>query len=116
MADSRECTTLHRSRLLLLLLLLLLLDVQESLKLPNARGMAHLAERLGLDLPDALARDLELLSDFLQRARIAIAQPETQFEHFAFALGEARQHVAQFVLQQTVAGHLGRILRALVFD
>jgi hypothetical protein len=36
-----------------------------SFELPDARGVAHFAQRLRLDLADALARDLELLAHFL---------------------------------------------------
>src|SRR5262249_44374937 len=49
-----------------------LLGVEEAVELPNARRVAHLAQRLRLDLPDALARDLELLADFLERAAVAV--------------------------------------------
>jgi hypothetical protein len=34
---------------------------------PQARGLAQLAQGLGLDLPNPFARHRELLADFLQR-------------------------------------------------
>ena len=45
--------------------------VQEILELLAAAGVAQLAQRLGLDLADALARDVELLADLLERAGTA---------------------------------------------
>jgi hypothetical protein len=49
-------------------------------------GMAHFAQRLGFDLADALAGDVELAAHFLQRARVAVAQAEAQFQDLALAL------------------------------
>src|SRR6185312_11912017 len=43
-----------------------LLDVEERAQLFGAAGVAQLAQRLGLDLADALAGDVELLADFLE--------------------------------------------------
>src|SRR5258706_14466555 len=59
-------------------------NLQKPLQMADARGMAHFAERLGLDLPDAFTGDAKLLADLFERARIAIPQPETQFQHFPF--------------------------------
>ena len=50
--------------------------------------MAHLAQRLGLDLADALARDLELLADLFKRAAVAVGEAEAELEHAAFAFRE----------------------------
>ena len=50
----------------------------------------------------------ELPADFLQRARIAVAQAEAQFQDLLLAFGQAGEHIVQLVLQQTEAGHLGR--------
>jgi hypothetical protein len=49
-------------------------NLQKAVQLPQTRGMAHFAERLGLDLPDPFARDIELVANFLKRARVAVAQ------------------------------------------
>src|SRR2546428_587638 len=75
---------------------------EEALKLAQPRRVAHLAQRLGLDLADAFARDLELLADFFERAAVAIPKAEAQFEHLAFAVGQRGEHVAQLLLQQAV--------------
>src|SRR5581483_10770142 len=98
------------------LLRLLRLQFEETLELADARGMAHFSQRLGFDLADALARDLELPAHFLERARVAIAQAKAQLEHLALALGEAGEHVTEFVLQQAEARDLGRILSGLILD
>src|ERR1017187_5094900 len=42
-------------------------NFQKAVQLADARGVAHFAERLGLDLPDALTRDSELLPNFAWR-------------------------------------------------
>src|SRR5262245_10203367 len=78
--------------------------------------MAHFAKRLGFDLPDALARDADLVAEFLERARVAVHQTETLLQNFALALGETAEHIAEFVLQQTEARDFGRALSGLVLD
>ena len=82
---------------------------EESVQLAYARGMAHLAERFGLDLPDAFARDAELLAHLFERAGIAVTQAETQGEDHLLALTQAAEHVGEFVFQQAEARDLGRI-------
>src|SRR6185503_20138240 len=54
---------------------------QEAPELLGARGMPQLAERLGLDLPDPLAGDREVLADFLQRVLAPVGEPEAQAQH-----------------------------------
>src|SRR5882724_373577 len=48
-------------------------NLQKPLQMAETRGMAHFAKRLGFDLPDTLARDMELLADLFKRARITVA-------------------------------------------
>ena len=59
----------HLARLVLL---------EESVELADAGRVAHLAERLGLDLADSLAGHLKLLSHFLKSAAVAVLQTESQ--------------------------------------
>src|SRR5690242_17311723 len=47
-------------------------SLQKVLERLGAGGVAEFAERLRLDLPDALAGDAELLADFFQRAAVAV--------------------------------------------
>src|SRR5437773_8959226 len=48
--------------------------VEESLELSAAHGMLQLANRLGFNLPDALAGHLEDAPDLLERVRVPVAQ------------------------------------------
>ena len=48
----------------------------EAFELPDAGGVAHFPQCLGLDLADALAGDLELAADFLERAAVAVLEAE----------------------------------------
>src|ERR1041385_3089851 len=90
-------------------LLHLLLDFEETVQLPDSRWVAHLAQRLGFDLPNSLPGDPKLPAYFFKGARITVSQSETHFEDFAFAFIKARQHVAQLVAQQTKTRHIARI-------
>src|ERR1700688_3995001 len=58
---------------------------EKRAKLPASRGVAQLPERLGLDLPDALARDGEALSDLLQRVLAPVADAEPHLDHLFLA-------------------------------
>ena len=89
---------------------------QKAVQLPQARGVAHFAERLGLDLPNAFTGDLELMADVFQRAGVAITDAKAKLEHLPFAFIQAAQHVAQHVLEQAEAGDVEGILRRLVLD
>src|SRR5438552_14136902 len=51
--------------------------LQVVAQLLRAGWMAQLAERLGLDLADALTRDAEPLADLFQRALVAVDQAES---------------------------------------
>src|SRR5439155_9592771 len=56
------------------------LVLDEGLEVAPAQRMAQLAERLGLDLPDALTGDREALANLFQRvlALLADAEPEAE--------------------------------------
>ena len=49
-------------------------------ELPAADGVLELLDGFSLDLPDALAGDLEDLSDFLQGVSIPCADPVSQLQ------------------------------------
>ncbi len=51
--------------------------LDEAFEIARAAGLAQLAQRLGLDLPDSFARDRELLADFLERVVGLLPDPET---------------------------------------
>ncbi len=55
--------------------------------------MPELAQRLGLDLPDALPGNPEALPHFLQRPLVAVDQAEAQLQDAALARGQGIQDV-----------------------
>ena len=61
--------------------------------------MAQLAQRLGLDLADAFARDVELLADLLERAGTAVLDAEAELEDLLLTRGEGGEHVHELLLQ-----------------
>src|SRR3546814_7725402 len=70
------------------------LDVEERAQLFGAARVAQLAQRLRLDLANALAGDVELLADFFQRVVGVHVDAEAHAQYFRFARGEAGEHVA----------------------
>src|SRR5262245_40451740 len=58
---------------------------QERLELAAPRGVPQLAERLGLYLADALARDREVLADLLEGVLAALADAEPHLDHLLLA-------------------------------
>src|SRR5271157_5932327 len=66
--------------------------VQKTSQFSGARRMFQFAQRLGLDLADAFARDRELLADFLERMVGVHADAESHAQHALLARGEGSQH------------------------
>ena len=54
------------------------LRLEEVFQFPAARGVTQLAQRLGFDLADALARDVEFPAHLFQRPAPAVVQAEAQ--------------------------------------
>src|ERR671913_1671046 len=66
----------------------------EGLEQARARRVAEFAERLGLDLADALARHVEVLADLFERVLLALrAEAVAQLDDDLFARAEGRQHL-----------------------
>ena len=65
-----------------------------------ARGVAQLAHRAGLDLSNALSREVERLADFFERARLAAVETEAQGENLALALVERREQTIDLFRQE----------------
>ena len=61
--------------------------------------MTQLAQRLGFNLPDALARDLEALAHFFERVLGAIFEAEAHLDDALFARRERAQHLRGVLLQ-----------------
>src|SRR5439155_5937372 len=78
--------------------------------------MAQLAERLGLDLPDALPRDREVLPDLFQRVVGILADPKALAQHALLARREGLQRVVDLALQIIADGRVQRRDGLLVLD
>ncbi len=70
--------------------------------------MLQLAQRLGFDLADALARDVELLAHFFQRVVGAHLDAEAHAQHLGFARGQAVEDVLDHVAQAGLHGRFDR--------
>src|SRR5436309_7585309 len=71
------------------------LIIQEAPELPRPARMLQLAQRLRLDLPDALARHAELLPDLFQRMIGVHADAEAHAEHPFLARRQRCQHAGR---------------------
>src|SRR5512141_2006621 len=72
---------------------------QERLQLLRPRRMAELAQRLGLDLPDPLAGDVERPADFFEGVLGAVADAEPHLQDLLLPRRERLQYPAGLVLQ-----------------
>src|SRR5262249_44205562 len=68
------------------------LIIQKAGQLAAAGRVLELAQRLGLDLADALARHRELLADLFQRVVGIHADAEAHAQHALLARRQGRQH------------------------
>src|SRR6266508_2638371 len=93
-----------------------LLALDEALEALRARRMPELPQRLRLDLADALARDLEVLADLLQRVVALLAEAEAHPEHLLLARGERGEHLPGLLGQVHVDDRVGRRDERLVLD
>ena len=62
--------------------------LQVVLQLAAAGWVAELAQRLGLDLADPLAGDVELLAHFLERSGTPVLETEPELQHPPLASGQ----------------------------
>src|SRR5688500_16426613 len=67
-------------------------SLQDRTQLPASRGVTQLAQRLRLDLADALARDREALAHFFERVLAAVADAEPHLDDLLLARGQRLQH------------------------
>src|SRR2546422_7918258 len=82
-------------------------SLQERLQLPAAGRVAQLAERLRLDLPDALAGDREALAHFLERVLAAVADAKPHLDHLLLAGRQRLEDGLGLLLQIQVDDSLG---------
>src|SRR5262245_33449887 len=73
--------------------------VEECAQPMATAGVPQLAQRLGLDLSDALARDREILADLLQRVLASVVEPEAHLDDFLFARSERLEYLRRLLLQ-----------------
>src|SRR5262245_14722275 len=78
--------------------------------------MAELSERLRLDLADALARHLEVLTDLLEGVVALLADAEAHPEDLLLARRQRLEHLPGLLGQVHVDDRLGRRDDALVLD
>src|SRR5882724_7840286 len=78
--------------------------------------MPQLAQRLRLNLTNALARDGKRLTDFFERVLAAVIKAETHLDNFFLARRQGLQHRGSLFLQVQVNDRVGRRNHGLVFD
>src|SRR5258708_537737 len=82
--------------------------LEERLELTRPRRMAQLAQRLRLDLPDALARDGEVLADRLERVLAGVAHADAHLDHLFLARRQRLQALIRLLLEVQVDHRVGR--------
>src|SRR5438876_1127518 len=92
------------------------LAFEEATQLLRTRRVTQLAQGLGLDLPDALARDVELLADFFERVIGVHLDAEAHAQHLCLARGERVEHVLAYIAQARIHRVVDRSDRARILD
>src|SRR5271166_2701912 len=92
------------------------LVVEEAPELPRPARVLELAERLGLNLADALARHRELLADLFERVVGVHADAEAHAQNPLFARGERSQNTRRRLAQVRLDRRIDRQDRVLVLD
>src|ERR671936_340578 len=77
---------------------------------------AELLQALVLDLPDALAGDVERPADLVERARVLAVEPVAELEHLALTARERAEVLPQRLLAERDLGLLVRQRQVLVGD
>src|SRR5690606_12138760 len=90
--------------------------LDERLEALAARRVTQLAQRLRLDLADALAGDLEVLTDLLEGVVGLLADAEAHAEHLLLARRERGEDLARLIGQVHRDHALARRDDALVLD
>ena len=85
--------------------------LRKPCKLLAAHRMLQLLDRLGFDLPHALARDLEDAAHLFQGVGVAVAQAVAQADDLPLAVGERLEQAFDLLPQQAIAGRRARGFR-----
>src|SRR5207248_1782353 len=92
------------------------LILDEAAQPLRAARVPQFPQRLGLDLPDALARHLEVLSHFLEGVIGLLPDAEAHAEHLLLARRERRQHLPRLLREVHVDHRVGGRGDGLVLD
>src|SRR5258708_10332212 len=90
--------------------------LEERLELTRPRRMAQIAQRLGLDLRDAFARDGEILAAFLERVLAAVADAEAHLDHLFLARRQRLQDLVRLLLEVQVDHRVRRGYDLAILD
>src|SRR5262245_27458790 len=90
--------------------------LEEAPELLGPRGMAELAEGLGLDLADALTGHGEVLAHFLERVLAAVGEPEAEAQHLLFTRRQRVQHLVGLLAERKPDHALHGRAHLLVLD
>src|SRR5262249_4399255 len=90
--------------------------VDEALELLAAARVPELAQRLRPDLADALARALEVLTDFFERVIALLADTEAHAQDLLLARRQRLEDLPRLLGEVHVDDRLGRREDALVLD
>ena len=78
--------------------------------------MAQLGQRLAFDLADALARDAEFATDFLESARMAVLKAEAELDDLALTVGKTVEHLLKLLTEHGVGCRVRRCHGTGVLD
>src|ERR1039457_701177 len=88
--------------------------IEERAQAMAAAGMPQFPERLGLDLPYALARHGEMLADLFERVLAAVLQSKAHLDDLLFAGTEGLQDFGRLFAKVQIDDRLGRRHHAAV--
>src|ERR671921_724630 len=89
---------------------------EKGAQLSRSRRVPQLAQRLGLDLPDAFARDREALAHLLERVLAAVADAEPHLNHLLLARRQRLQDRLGLLLEVQVDHGFGRRDHLAILD
>src|SRR5690349_5702668 len=81
----------------------------EALRGQLLADVTQLLHRAKLDLTHALASDVKLGSDFLQRALASIVQSESQSHYVALSSGQPPKNAVDLLTSDKRPGHIARV-------
>src|SRR6478736_3652555 len=86
------------------------------LELAAAGWVAQLAQRLGLDLADPLAGDVDLLAHLLEGPGTPVLEAEAELEHASLTTGQRVEHRLDLLLEELVRRRFGGSQRPPILD